>query len=150
MSSRPRDFCRDCWAPWEAQNEVPMPPKPWRPIIDGSGTRCATHWREEKKRRKEMAHENYVGKTYGLTSGQYDTLYAAQLKTCAICLRATGKTKRLAVDHDHATGEVRGLLCGPCNSMLAHARDSDMFFYRAANYLQRPPARRILGGDSLE
>lgn len=143
--SRPKDFCKDCWA--EISLSDPVIGRQ-RPIVANSGSRCATHWREEKKRRKAAAHENYVGKTYGLAPGDYQRLYEAQLKTCAICLRATGKTKRLAVDHDHATDEVRGLLCGPCNSMLAHARDSDMFFYRAAGYLQNPPAQRFLKGDS--
>lgn len=147
MSNRPRDFCKDCWDGWAATQvegaDVTLPPRK-RPA-DNPGPRCTTHWRMEVKRRRQAAHDNYVAKTYEMEPGDYERLYSAQLGTCAICLRATGKTKRLAVDHDHKTGNVRGLLCGPCNSMLAHARDSDMFFYRAANYLQRPPAKGVLG-----
>lgn len=142
MSTRPKEYCRDCWDHDVAHDQVTHRP---RPLVADSGSRCATHWREERKRRRAAAHEKRVQNVYGLKPGEYAKLYDAQLGTCAICLRATGATRRLSVDHDHATGEVRGLLCRPCNDMLGHARDSDMFFYRAANYLQRPPAKGVLG-----
>lgn len=54
---------------------------------------------------------------YGLTPDQYDALFTQQGGVCAIC-KAEPKTKKLAVDHDHDTGEVRGLLCPRCNSTL--------------------------------
>lgn len=90
-------------------------------------------------------HEAYVLKTYGLKAGQYDALYEAQGQRCYICERATGKARRLAVDHDHATGFVRGLLCKPCNSMLAHLRDSFAMIDRTAYYLADPPAFDVIG-----
>lgn len=144
MSNRPKEYCKDCWQVEEdldiAHSTRPRPtPHP--------GPRCATHWRIERTRRKAAAHEAAVIRTYGLKEGEYQKLYDAQLGTCAICLRATGKTRKLSVDHDHESGQVRGLLCRPCNDMLGHARDSDMFFYRAANYLQRPPAKGVLGHE---
>ncbi len=110
-----------------------------------SGHRCATHWRAEKKRRKEQSHATAVAKTYDFPAGiDYASLYAFQNGLCPLCQRATGKTKRLAVDHDHKTDDVRGLLCGPCNQMLGHARDDINFFARAIAYLNNPPARRLL------
>lgn len=108
------------------------------------GPRCVTHWRVEKKRQSANSHARRVKAVYGLEPGQYDLLYEGQGGRCWICQRATGKSKRLAVDHDHVTGEVRGLLCGPCNSMLAHARDNPAMFERAMSYLMSPPAREIL------
>lgn len=132
--STPAKFCKDCR---EDGGRA-------RPLVEGGGGRCATHWREEKKRRKAANHERMVQRTYGLNSGDYDRLYLHQTGVCAICKRATGATRKLSVDHDHASGKVRGLLCRPCNDMLGHSRDSDMFFYRAANYLQRPPANEVL------
>lgn len=138
MSNRPKEFCRDCW-------DEHQPHK--RPLVPDSGSRCMSHWRVEKKRRKEAAHEKRVQDTYGLRPGEYAKLYEHQTGVCAICKRATGATRKLSVDHDHRTGEVRGLLCRPCNDLLGHARDSEFFFYRAANYLKFPPAREILKGD---
>lgn len=136
-AKRPSDYCRDCWAHDTLYDTVSHKT---RPIVADSGTRCATHWREEKARRKAAAHEKSVQRTYGLGEGDYGRLYEMQGGTCAICHRANGRTKRLAVDHDHATGAVRGLLCSVCNRLLGHARDSAEFFERAAEYLRNPPA----------
>ncbi len=81
----------------------------------------------------------------------YQTLYSYQGGTCAVCRRATGKSKKLSVDHDHACcdGPVscgkccRGLLCGICNKMLGAARDSVDFFQRAIDYLEHPPYQEM-------
>lgn len=110
------------------------------------GPRCATCWRAETTKRKASAHGLYVEKTYGITAEQYDALYKAQGGRCAICRRATGAARRLAVDHNHQTGEVRGLLCKPCNryGLGMFARDNPEVLDRAAEYLRNPPARRVL------
>ncbi|MEU8683182.1 endonuclease VII domain-containing protein [Streptomyces sp. NPDC048611] len=131
--------CKDCSAEWGG---FPSPASQRRPAPH-PGPRCATHWRVEQKRRKAAAHASTVQAKYGLDPGDYDRLYALQNGVCAICQRATGKTRRLSVDHDHETGLVRGLLCRPCNSMLGHGRDDPKFFGRAATYLIQPPARGL-------
>ncbi|SHU54419.1 endonuclease VII domain-containing protein [Mycobacteroides abscessus] len=81
--------------------------------------------------------------TYGITPAEYQALYTAQGGVCAICQRATGKTRRLAVDHNHQTGEVRGLLCKTCNWIVI-GRYSITMLSRAIDYLINPPARTIL------
>jgi len=81
-----------------------------------------------------------VQDTYGLAEGDYERLYEHQGRRCFICQRATGASRRLSVDHDHKTGEVRGLLCRPCNDVLGHARDNRDFFLRAVKYLDTPPS----------
>lgn len=53
----------------------------------------------------------------GITDADYAAMLAAQGGHCAIC-PSTPKTRRLHVDHDHATGAVRGLLCHRCNRAL--------------------------------
>jgi hypothetical protein len=101
-----------------------------------------------KKDSSNKAHRARVAKVYGIEPEDYDRLYAAQDGRCAICRRATGKTRRLSVDHDHATGKVRGLLCRPCNQMLGHARDDPDFFMRAVQFLMYPPANSVLETDN--
>jgi hypothetical protein len=82
-----------------------------------------------------------VANTYGLKPGEYEKMYKEQGGVCAICQRATGKTKRLAVDHDHDTLLVRGLLCGPCNKLVGYFRNSPEAFRRAAVYLEKAQKR---------
>lgn len=85
-------------------------------------------------------------KMYGLTSEEYWKVYEYQGGKCAICQRATGKRKKLSVDHDHSTGEVRMLLCTRCNRMLGHLRDEPEAFERAADVLRHPhPVEIALG-----
>lgn len=100
--------------------------------------------RARQAARADRAHELRVMRVYGLPEGGYAALYEAQGGRCAICQWATGRTKRLAVDHDHVTGEVRGLLCGPCNQTIGRLRDAPDAFDRAAAYLRNPPARLVL------
>lgn len=110
------------------------------------GPRCATCHRERKRELREAAHGLRILKTYGITSVQYWALYEAQGGVCFICRRATGKVRKLAVDHDHETGYVRGLLCKPCNSVLAHFRDDTATAWRAYDYLMDgAPAPDVIG-----
>lgn len=110
------------------------------------GPRCLECWRTERKRRLEAQHGARVEATYGLTGEQYWVLYEAQGGCCYLCRRATGKSKRLAVDHDHKTGIVRGLLCKTCNyNIIGYARDNVDYFARCIEYLNDPPAVRLFG-----
>lgn len=124
--------CKDC------------PPPTTRPA-NHPGPRCATHHRAAVSARKEAARGRHLETTYNITAEQYEAIKTAQGGVCAICQRANGRTKALAVDHNHETGEVRGVLCGPCNrGVLGHLRDSPDAMERAAEYLRNPPARQIL------
>jgi len=79
------------------------------------------------------------------SSEQYEALYEAQGGCCYICQRAKGISKKLSVDHDHATGYVRGLLCATCNKILGHLRDDDYAAARIVSYLVYPPAFKTIG-----
>jgi hypothetical protein len=72
--------------------------------------------------------------SYGLTPADFDRLFASQNGACAICQLPL--TKGAAVDHDHETGHVRGLLHGACNSALGRFRDSPATLRYAAQYLE--------------
>ncbi len=82
--------------------------------------------------RSSDALSAHLLRTYGLERQDYDAMLAAQANLCAIC--RTGSCK-LVVDHDHATGKVRGLLCGRCNAALGFFRDDSESCQRAAGYL---------------
>ena len=77
---------------------------------------------------------------YNLTMDEYDTMLIEQ-GGCAICKTQTnayggGNNRMFAVDHDHSTGKVRGLLCQTCNRMIGLARDSSEILRRAVSYLE--------------
>ena len=108
------------------------------------GPRCVTHHRAIKRLRSEAAHEKRVQSVYGLGPGEYAELLAFQEGKCFICRRASGKTRRLSVDHDHKTGKVRGLLCRPCNTILGRFHDDAETYYRGYVYLNRPPYDSLL------
>lgn len=80
---------------------------------------------------------------YGITSQEYDEKYTAQRGCCAICgVHQSDGSRALAVDHDHATGDVRDLLCCNCNTAIARLRDSAELCVKAAEYLRRHAGRR--------
>lgn len=107
---------------------------------------CGRCQYQVKKAKSANAHAKALEKRYGITREDYWDLYSFQGGLCYICRRATGKTRRLTVDHDHATGLVRGLLCRPCNTMLGHLRDSQEAFLRAVDFLREPPFKAMLEG----
>jgi hypothetical protein len=81
---------------------------------------------------KEKARWARILKVYGITPEQY-----AELDTggCPICLRPWGGTVRACIDHDHVTGQIRGLLCIYCNRyVVGRNRDADRI-RRVADYL---------------
>lgn len=83
--------------------------------------------------------------TFGITWDEYDFMLACQNYRCAIC---EGKPRKyaLAVDHDHKTGELRGLLCSRCNHrLLGSANDDPARLRRAADYLEEYGPREVFG-----
>lgn len=143
MTPQPRK-CKDC----VAQGVTATRPTPY------AGPRCTTHWREKKRADRQRNHGRHVEKTYGITPEEYADIYLAQGGRCAICQKATGATKKLAVDHDHQAGCdhdpntgcrrcVRGALCSVCNAIVV-GRYNIEALARAINYLVDPPAQKVL------
>jgi Recombination endonuclease VII len=73
---------------------------------------------------------------YGISPEEYDAMLAHQGGVCAICKKKPDKGKPLCVDHCHLTGQVRGLLCHKCNSVLAFGNDDPDILSAAIAYLQ--------------
>lgn len=115
------------------------------PLFYCTGSRCKAH-------NALSAHSGRLVADYGITREDYLALLQLQGGVCAVCGQLP-KTKRLAVDHDHKTGEVRGLLCADmergCNkavlgSLEARAVDSALdAVRRLAQYLMKTPYDRL-------
>lgn len=78
---------------------------------------------------------------YGLTSNHFQALLLKQKNSCVICgfvfSSDAGRSKAASVDHDHATGRIRGLLCAACNHGLGKFKDSSTILRAAADYLEK-------------
>lgn len=81
--------------------------------------------------RREYRNANSRGKFRHVISDEDLKELKATTKECVIC----GDVTALVVDHDHETGEVRGMLCGHCNRGLGHFRDDPLLLEFAAQYL---------------
>lgn len=94
-----------------------------------------------RQRDNETQNRYYKNKArfakYGLTKDDYLRLIEAQGNRCPVCLREYDWDEfPLFIDHDHATGVVRGVLCGPCNRGLGHFYDDPARLARAIEYLK--------------
>lgn len=80
----------------------------------------AIEWRTRPGRRERQSElrRNFNLAQFGLRRADYERLLTAQNGVCAICSGQCPTGRRLAVDHDHATGRVRALLCFVCNSRV--------------------------------
>lgn len=77
---------------------------------------------------------------YGITPEQYAAIFDSQGGVCCLCGRPP-KTKQLSVDHCHESGQIRGLLCQPCNAALGRMGDNEEGVLRALDYLRTYPER---------
>jgi hypothetical protein len=89
---------------------------------------CAMHYQRLRKRLNR----------YGLTHEQFEAMLTAQGGCCAICRTDAPKGSggfHWCVDHDHATGLVRGILCGHCNQGIGMLQDNPVIIAAAFRYL---------------
>jgi recombination endonuclease VII len=124
--------------------------------------RAETPEERAARRRRRVSH---VERTYGITEAQLEALEAYQADQlgagrtrarndavparCWGCGIATGATKALAVDHNHRTGEVRMLLCGPCNQLVGRFKDNPVALVRLGLALVQPPSRAAWAAGAL-
>ena len=74
---------------------------------------------------------------YGITFDDFKAMLKNQNYQCAICgIHQAQLVYRMAVDHDHSTGKVRGLLCRPCNHAIGLLKDDPRITARASEYLK--------------
>ena len=119
---------------------------------DGHNSRCKTCHRDYARRYrqgrpnierqryqsdKEGAWERHLRNTFGIDAKIYNAIFDMQSGRCAICNSLPNK-QHLSVDHDHATGQIRGLLCQSCNRMLGYGQDNSAILQAGVNYLTTP------------
>lgn len=81
----------------------------------------------------------------GVTHEQVERLRAQQKNRCAICAERMVGARNEHLDHDHASGQVRGLLCRLCNAGLGFFRDSSSLLHNASTYLAAHKSEKSLG-----
>ena len=85
---------------------------------------------------KQCRNQNAVLERHGITRAEKQSMLEVQNFKCAICQISQNKLKiSLSVDHDHKTGEIRGLLCSNCNLGLGKFKDNPEIIMSAIRYL---------------
>ena len=112
--------------------------KKWRQL---NPEKVRAHYKKwyEKNKEKVLAKQKKRNlesdlRKYGITLEKYEAMEKKQNGVCAICMEKE-PNKKLAVDHCHITGKVRGLLCSNCNNGLGKFKDSKTLLIKAINYL---------------
>ena len=91
----------------------------------------------------DVPYEQLIQREYGITLADYNAQLRRQAHRCAVCRRPetivskrTGKPRRLAVDHDHVTGRLRGLLCHRCNVLVWAMEDNHTTLHAIEAYIE--------------
>lgn len=90
--------------------------------------------REYQRKNRDKYYEYNAANRYGVKRAQIQAMCATS-KVCEICGDPPAAKKRLAIDHDHATGKLRGMLCHTCNLGLGAFKDDVLRIHKAAMYL---------------
>ena len=118
------------------------------PKVETKGNLCkacaSNRAKEWYKNNPERYFYNQIKAKYGINKTEYLTMLDAQDNKCAICgeketapnVWKEGQSRRLAVDHDHSTGLVRGLLCYRCNTTLGKLNDDIELLKKMVSYLE--------------
>jgi hypothetical protein len=98
--------------------------------------------RDWRARHPDKSKNHELKKRFGISFQQYEEMWLAQDGLCAICGKAetakrngSDQVRYLAVDHCHATGKIRALLCTGCNQGLGNFREDAELLVKAAAYL---------------
>ena len=101
------------------------------------------YWNKRPKspypiQRCKDCHSAYMGRVrkkrkYGITQDDWDRMFTEQSGKCAVCEEAF--SDQINVDHNHETGQVRGLLCSLCNWLLGMAKEDETILLKAVQYL---------------
>lgn len=120
-----------------------MPKKPVRPSEKAIATPSKQHAKKiTAQAAKDKAREARLRLIFNTNSIEYEKVLTYQNGVCAITQRPT---TQLYLDHDHADGQLRGLLSYKVNKGLAYFGDDPELLRRAAAYLENPPYTLAVG-----
>lgn len=85
----------------------------------------------------QYSRKYHLKHRYGITEEQFQFMLKLQGDKCPICLESSPRGKGFVVDHDHTTGEIRGIICDLCNKGLGALRDSELIVNNALSYLRK-------------
>jgi hypothetical protein len=126
-------WCPDC-QDFKAESQFPKN----RSTSTGFAAYCKPHQNARSKESKLRVHGGsrhyHLTRRYGIGDDEVDAMVEAQAELCPVCRRPLGTKPH--VDHDHASGQVRGLLCFTCNVGLGNFSDDPERLERAAAYLR--------------
>jgi hypothetical protein len=103
--------------------------------------RHKSYVRKYREKNVDAERARHLMREYGITLEQYEQRHRKQNGLCAICLQPETKERngvkyRLAVDHCHKTGKVRGLLCFKCNAAMGSFEKRNIDLYNVQSYLR--------------
>ena len=96
-----------------------------------------TAYQKNHPDQSRMFWQRHQGHRYGVSKMEYDVLFKCGAGQCWICHCEPDPKRRLAIDHNHTTGVVRGLLCRTCNFGIGSLKDNAALCESAASYLRR-------------
>lgn len=144
----PSTLCRKCvnesYRGWRRRTpELTKARNRRRYLKDGDSIRAQSreYKKNNLKRSRASERKGHMLARFGMTIEEYDLLFESQNKVCAICgvNRTTKRVKNLPVDHDHANGNNRGILCPNCNLGLGLFDDNIEVMGLAIQYLLASP-----------
>jgi hypothetical protein len=133
--------CRECIRERDRANYIPHPlPKTMICINGHDKNIVGTYGKGACKACVKLnnTRESKLKYRFGITVEQYDEMFNEQKGRCAGCNKHQSELiKRLYVDHNHQTGNIRGLLCGNCNLALGNAKDDVIILTKLIEYLKK-------------
>jgi len=128
---------------WKEENKehVNAYMRDYRALKSEKPKNASQRWKE---RNPQKLYDAQIKRLYGVTGEEYAKMLHDQKGLCAICnqpetrsSRTVGEVCRLALDHDHDTGMIRGLLCHSCNTGIGKFKESPELLMSALAYLER-------------
>ena len=99
--------------------------------------------RQRYFKERDLRTSKRLKKDFGITLAEYDAMFAMQNGLCAVCNEPQkikdkhGNLRRFSVDHDHKTGRVRQLLCGPCNLSIGLVKENVKTLNKMIEYIKK-------------